>query len=381
MNRPSRRASSRRCCLLFAFGCIATPARTRAQEVATAVYVRTDSDQTVVVAPRLRAQAPLGESTRANLVYAVDVWTSASIDIRTSASKVPVTEQRDEIDASVDHEFEDVNLSVAYRYSTEPDYVSHGVSGGFSYDFADNNATFALGLSGSSDVVGKAGDPDFARPVGTLGGRLSFTQVMGPNTLAQVIYEISRTKGYQASAYRYVAIGGGQCTTGADEDEVAPTIALAPLCVPETSRDERLRHAVALELRQALGDDVSLGGGYRYYLDDWGLTSHTVRAEVTYSPAPATLLAARYRFYMQSAADHYRSTYLVLQPFVTSDKELSPLSSHRVALEFERTFQFANDRTLSATLAFSPLYYSYTDFLPLDSITAFEFNVALVFVP
>src|SRR5262245_22825665 len=104
MNRPYRRGRGRRCWWLFAFGCIAVPARSRAQEAATAIYGRTDSDQTVVVAPRLRVQAALAESTRASVVYAVDVWTSASIDIRTSASKVPVTEQRDEIDASLDHE-------------------------------------------------------------------------------------------------------------------------------------------------------------------------------------------------------------------------------------------------------------------------------------
>src|SRR5262245_6636464 len=125
-----------------------------ADELASAVYVRTDSDETLVVAPRLHAQLPIEEATNLNFTYAVDVWTSASIDIMTSASKVPVTEQRDELDLAVDHAFEDVTLSGAYRYSTEPDYVSHGGSLGLSYDFADNNATVGAGVSGSSDSVG-----------------------------------------------------------------------------------------------------------------------------------------------------------------------------------------------------------------------------------
>src|SRR5262245_58628048 len=271
MNPLSRRARGR-ICLLAVLGCAIASVRAHAQEAATAIYVRTDSDKTLVVAPRLRVQAALAETTRVSASYAVDVWTSASIDIRTSASKVPVTEQRDEIDLSVDQEFEDVNLTLAYRYSTEPDYVSHGVSGGFSWDFADNNATFALGLSGSTDTVGKAGDPEFSKPVGTLGGRLSFTQVLGTHTLAQLMYEISRVKGYQASAYRYVAIGGGLCTFGAVEG--APLLPLAPLCVPEASPDERLRHAAAVQLRQAFGEDWSLEAGYRFYLDDWGVQSH-----------------------------------------------------------------------------------------------------------
>lgn len=378
MTSLSRRARGRGCWLI-ALGCSLLPLRARSQEAAAAVYVRTDSDRTVVVAPRLRVQARVAEATRISATYAVDIWTSASIDIRTSASKVPVTEQRDEIDLAVDHEFEDVNLTAAYRYSTEPDYVSHGGSGGFSYDFADNNATFALGVSASTDTVGKAGDPEFSKPVGTLGGRLSFTQVLGMNTLAQLMYEVARVEGYQSSAYRYVAIGGGLCTLGAAENSGASPF--APLCVPEASPDERLRHAAALQLRHAFGEAWSLEGGYRFYLDDWGLRSHTVRAELTFAPAPETLLSARYRFYSQGAAEFYRATYDLPQPHVTSDKELSPLVSHRLALEIDRVFQFAGDRTLTLTWSVAPIYYAYSDFLPLDSITAFEVNVALVFVP
>ena len=385
--------------LLFGLGASAIAGQARAQEVATAVYVRTDSDKTVVIAPRLRVQAQVSDETSVSATYAADVWTSASIDIRTSASQVPVTEQRDEIDMAVDQEFEDINLTLSYRYSTEPDYVSHGVSGGFSYDFADNNATLALGLSGSTDTVGKAGDPTFAKSVGTLGGRLSFTQVLDTKTLMQAMYEMSRVKGYQASAYRYVPIGGGACTTGADEPPAMPASTvpvagmpaatmpvlampvLSPLCVPEASPDLRLRHALGVEVRRALGGEWSVAGAYRFYLDDWGISSHTIRAELTFAPSLSTILALRYRFYVQGAADQYRSEYLVAQPFMTTDKELSPLTSHRVALELDHVFAFANNRTLTMTVSAAPHYYSYSDFLPLDSITAFEFNTALVFVP
>src|SRR5262245_29883013 len=137
-----------------------------ADELASAVYVRTDSDDTLVVAPRLHAQLPIEEDTNLNFTYTVDVWTSASIDIMTSASKVPVTDQRDELDFAIDHAFDDVTLSASYRYSTEPDYKSHGGSLGLSYDFAEHNATFGAGLSASSDSVGRAGDPSFDEAVG-----------------------------------------------------------------------------------------------------------------------------------------------------------------------------------------------------------------------
>ena len=348
-----------------------------ADELASSVYVRTDSDDTLVVAPRLHARLPLAETTNLDLTYAVDVWTSASIDIMTSASKVPVTEQRDELDFALDHAFDDLTLSGAYRYSTEPDYVSHGGSLGLSYELADNNATFAAGLSGSRDSVGKAGDPGFDEAVGTVGGRVSFSQVLGKDTVSQLIYELGRARGYLASPYRYVAIGGdGRCTAPFGEQGT-----LGPLCVPEATPGTRLRHALALELRHAPGQRWSIGGGYRFYLDDWQLQSHTLKAEVGWIAAEDTLLAARYRFYTQGAAEHYRAVYPTPQPYVTTDKELSPLSSHRIGLELDRRFPLRAERSLRAIVSVAPIFYSYRDFPPLQSITAFELNATLVFTP
>jgi hypothetical protein len=347
----------------------------RAQEAAAAVYVRSDTDHTVVIAPRLRVQAPIADTTRVSATYAADVWTSASVDIMASASKLPVTEQRDELDVSIDHEFEDVTVTAAYRLSIEPDYTSHGGSGGFSYDFADNNSTIAVGLSGSSDDVGKAGDPTFSRATTTFGGRLSFTQVLGTHTLAQVMYEISHVDGYQGSPYRYVPIGGMGLCTSATKDQSG----LSTLCAPEANPNERLRHAASIEFRQALSEALSFGAAYRFYLDDWGVMSHTARADLAWKVGADTILSPRYRFYTQTAADHYLSHYDVPQQYVTNDKELSPLSSHRVALELDRVWHFSGQSVFVTTLSAAALFYKYDDFLPLDSITAYEVNVAMVF--
>jgi hypothetical protein len=336
----------------------------QAEELGVATYVRTDTDRTLVIAPRLRVQTNLTEETRATAVYAVDVWTSASIDIMSSASTTPVTEQRDELNLSIDHELADVTITGAYRYSVEPDYVSHGGSGGIGYDFADNNSQLGIGISGSSDKVGRAGDPHFAERVATLGARLSFTQVLDRDTIAQAQYELSRAEGFLASTYRYVAIGGADCTTA------------APLCVPEHVPGERLRHAVSIFAKRSFGDSVSLGAGYRFYLDDWGLLAHTLRAEVGLMPGPDTVLRGRYRFYMQGPTDHYQAAYAVPQPYVTSDKEQSPLSSHRLGLELEHHFTLKGGE-LFWTISVAPIYYGYTDFPKLESITALELNGAL----
>jgi hypothetical protein len=357
----------------------AVTGRAFAQEASSAVYVRTDTDQTTVISPRLRVGGQVSESTRLDVVYAVDVWTSASIDIRTSASKA-ITEQRDEIDASLNQSFDDVTVAAGYRFSTEPDYVSHGGSLGASFDFADHAATLALNVSASFDDVGRAGDPGFSRALQTLGGRLSFTQVIDPKMLVQVMYDVSAQDGFLSSPYRFIAVES-RGAIGVP-DARCPRGGAYYYCLPETNPGQRLRHAVGLNLRRALSTSIAAGLAYRLYIDDWDVLSHTVTASLGWMPAAETSLWLRYRFYTQSAASHYGAHFDSVAEagkFFTSDKELSTFSSHRIGLELEHEWQLDEEQhTLLAALSAGPTFYMYADFPPLDSITALEVTLALV---
>jgi hypothetical protein len=355
-------------------GCVALlpAAKVDAQTVAgTAVYVRADSDRTVVVAPRWHVGAPVGDATHLDFVYTADVWTSASIDIRTSASK-PVTEQRDELTTSLSHDWNDFTLSVSHRYSHEPDYLSQGGTITGSYSFADKSATLDLRLAGAFDQVGRAGDPNFGRSARNLSARLGFTQVLDPRTFVQVIYELMNAEGYNSSPYRFVGIGtsNGLCN------------AMALYCIPETNPSERLRHAIAVNLRRALGDSFSIGLGYRFYLDDWDVRSHTLLGELSYSPEPLLIFSLRYRFYMQGSASQYRPTYDSSdtgRQYFSNDKELSTFSSHRLALDVERAFELdERGHQFILNLSVAPSRFIYSNYLPVSQITAFEVTLATV---
>jgi hypothetical protein len=261
--------------LALALGVLTAREATRAEHSASAgVYVRDDTDRTTVISPRLRLRSQLAEETHLDVAYTVDVWTSASVDIVASASQ-PVTEQRDELNAGLDQVIGDVTLAGGYRYSIEPDYESHGGSLSVALALADNAATLAWSASGSADSVGRAGDPRFAEEVTTLMTGASLTQVLDADTVVQLLYELTSVRGYQASAYRYVALGiDGRCH------------GQAPFCLPEQNPRERLRHALALRVRRALGQSWSAGAGYRFYLDDWGILSHTATADLAWALDP-----------------------------------------------------------------------------------------------
>jgi len=351
-----------------------------AQEAATALYVRSDSDETTVITPRLRVETELTEGTEAEVTYSVDVWTSASVDVKaaytdidaTSSASKRITEQRDEIDLALRQELPDLRLRASYRHSSEPDYASNGGSVGLERDFAERSATLALDVTGTFDRVGRVGLASFDRAATVLGARAAFTQLIDTRTLVQGIYELGHAQGYLVSPYRFVGIGSddGTCR-GVEVFD----------CVPESSPEQRLLHALAVRVRVALTEAFSVGADYRFYVDDWDLSSHTVEARVAFLPDRDGELALRYRFYTQSAASHYRPTYDTLEEghFYTRDKELSPLDSHRVMLDLSRDFAVGGS-ALRLVLALGPTFYTYRDYPLLDHAFAFESTLSAVFV-
>jgi len=365
------------CARLALLACVPSAAYAQdvAPQISSSVYVRTDTDKTTVISPRLQARAPITDSTSAELVYAVDVWSSASIDIRTSASKA-VTEQRDEIDASVTQAIHDTRVTGAYRYSTEPDYDSNLVALSLESDFADKSTVIGAGASLGFDTVGQVNEPMFNEHLRTIGARVSGLQLIDDKTFVQLEYELGHARGFQSSPYRFVGIGTSDGTCQVTEPEQ-----IIVYCPRETSPELRVRHAVAVRARRALFDPLSVGAEYRFYLDSWDVQSNTLSLDVSVLPAAQTTLALRYRFYTQTAARHYHAVYEEARDdgLYTRDKELSPLSSHKIALDLEQGITMdARGRTLRALLSVGPVFYSYSDYPLLDSITALDATLSLV---
>jgi hypothetical protein len=346
------------------------PSSVGADALSSALFVRTDTDHTVVVSPRARAAKKFGEATELDVSYAADIWTSASIDIAVSASKAPVTEQRDELDFALSQQFNDLTLTGSYRYSVENDYLSNGATAGGSYNFADNNATIALNSYLFADTVGRSGDPSYSRSLATVGSRLSFTQVFDRKMLGQLTYEIGHLDGFQASPYRVIGVGGtGLGCLGAS------------YCLPEHEPGVRTRNALALLLRRALTDEISVGVNYRFYSDSWGLSSNTFALQVGWLAAEQTSVTFRYRYYMQGGVRFYLPVYPTLPApgaFTTRDREQSPMNDHRIGVDLQQKAPIGNQ---GATLVFNAGlggdFYSYDNFRGLKNSKALEVTLAV----
>lgn len=342
----------------------ATPKVSTSNEIDTSIYVRSDSDHTTVVSPRIRFHQGFehrGGETGLNLIYTADVWTSASVDIRTAASP-RVTEQRDEIVVSVDHRKGPWELGLGYRVSTEPDFLANGVTLAFAWEGLGRNVRIDSRVTLEHDQVGRSGDPYFARPLRSLTSWFGYTQVLGRSTLMQFAVEQRSSYGYHASPYRWVGFGGpANCSGG------------VALCLPEIHPDRRARFALVGRLRQGLGKRVSVGLDYRYYIDSWALQSHTLGGDLRIQAAPSLLLAFEYRGYVQTRSWFYRSMYSFVPEggFMTRDRELSSMLDHRVTAALEWSHRGAHVAISSGFLLGAALY-RYREFLGLTRVVAVE---------
>lgn len=332
--------------------------------MSSALYARTDSNATTVWSPRVRVAGAVDDTYGVEAAVALDAWTGASIDVTTAATKA-IHEVRKEVTSGGYYAFADLTVSGGYRYSTEPDYRSHGGIGNLTLDLANDNTTLVLSLFGSRDDVGRAGDPSFRRPQRTIGGRLSITQLLSQASFLQLAWETTGIEGYQASPYRYVAIGGdGTCASP------------APLCVPEHVPEQRLRNAAIARVRHAFGEHVSAGLDYRFYFDDWGLSSQTIAPDLALIVSERGTLALHYRYYTQREADFYQPRYLEASDatgFVTRDRELSAMYSNRIGLGYLHTCALGKGGTvLTTALRTGLIRYKYLAFVGLDHVDALE---------
>ncbi|WP_158979677.1 DUF3570 domain-containing protein [Cellulophaga sp. L1A9] len=107
--------------------------------------------------------------------------------------------------------------------------------------------------------------------------------------------------------------------------------------------DSRFKVAAGGRLNWYLNETVTVRTFYRYYFDDWGITSHTASIEVPVKITNKFTLYPSYRFYNQTAADYF-NTYesaLSTDEFYTSDYDLSEYSANQFGFGVSYTDIFA----------------------------------------
>ena len=98
--------------------------------------------------------------------------------------------------------------------------------------------------------------------------------------------------------------------------------------------DSRFKIPLGARLNYFISDAIVLRSYYRFYSDDWGISSNTASLEIPIKLSDSFTLYPTYRFYNQTASDYFYKKEVAISTlnFYTSDFDLSKYHSHQYGL-------------------------------------------------
>ena len=311
--------------------------------------------------PSVLIRKKVGKSVSVVGNYYVDMVSSASIDVITTAS--PYTEERKQWSLGADYLRGNTTMRVNYTSSVESDYDAETVSFSVSQDMFGDLTTLTLGYAVGNDVVGRSDDPDFTRDLDKQMYSVGVSQILTKNLISQLNFETITEEGFLNNPYRsvrYADLGS----------------ALGYSFEPELYPNTRTSNAVGLRARYFLPYRAAIEGEYRYYIDTWDVEGHT--GALTYiHPLGDFTFTGKFRYHNQTGASFYSDLFSRSQAtnFRARDKELSPLTSYtfklKAAYEFlnddgSKTWGFIKKASVSASIHL--LHVDYDEFSDLTAL-------------
>jgi hypothetical protein len=319
---------------------------------ADVLYHRYEGGGVTIDGPSLLVRKKFAEKYSVSANYYVDMVSSASIDVMTTAS--PYKEQRTQGSLGFDMLNGKTQYSLNYTYSDENDYTANTASFDLSQDLFGDLTTVSFGYSQGWDEVRKRDDNAFSENVDRRNYRFGLSQIVTPQLMMGLNYEVVTDEGFLNNPYRSVRY--------LDESS-ARGYSYQPEAYPRT----RTSNAVALDARYFLKYRAAIHGAYRYYTDTWGIDANTVELGYTQPWRKQWIFEIGYRWYDQSAADFYADLFprVDAQNFLARDKELSTFTSQMLSLG--ATYQlpplgwkFIERSTVN--LFYDRAHYDYSDF-------------------
>jgi hypothetical protein len=286
---------------------------------ADVMYHRYDGGGVTIDGPSLLVRKKFAEKYSVAANYYVDMVSSASIDVVTTAS--PYKEERRQGSLGFDMLNGKTQYSVSYTNSDENDYTANSASFDLSQDMFGDLTTVSFGFSQGWDEVRKRGDSAFSESIDRRNYRLGFSQIVTPQLMMGLNYEIVTDEGFLNNPYRSVRYLDASSAQGYSYQ-------------PEVYPGTRTSNAVSLNARYFLKYRAAVHGEYRYYTDTWGIDANTVQVGYTQPWRKQWIFEFGYRWYDQAAADFYSDLFprADAQNFLARDKELSTFTSQMLSL-------------------------------------------------
>lgn len=289
----------------------------------------------------------------------IDPFDDGSADPFQASSGASSSDLWANLTGSYSHSSDDRNdiWSAKVSISTEYDYFSAGVGGSYTKLFNEKNTELSVKANVYIDTW-NAIYPIELRPFGENGDGLNnrlftqntitgntnynprfrefkdkgrnsyslgfgFSQILHKNVQGSLALDFVQQQGLLSTPFQRVYFSD-VADSFIDDFQLADAVERLP--------DSRFKVAVGGRLNWYLNEIFTVRTFYRYYFDDWGITSHTASIEVPVKITDKFTLYPSYRFYNQTAADYFRpyERALSTDEFYTSDYDLSKYSANQI---------------------------------------------------
>ena len=298
----------------------------------------------------------LGAKHTLNFELGVDHHTAASSAYvsKTGASKTGGTRVYPSFNWQVENEDKRTTFGLGASYSSE--YTYHSIGGNilFSKHSKDNNTEFSAtgnifldrvkmiepselipqntstgsgqsytitSASGRTITVGAGGQYEDiripSRSRNTFATSFSLSRVINTRLQASFIVDAVAQEGYLALPFHRVYF----------TDSTAKV---------ENLPSSRFKLPVGMRLNYFAGDNLIIRSYYRYYTDNWGISSHTASIELPVKITPFVSVSPFYRYYTQTAAKYFAPIYghNLGDAYFTSNYEYSAFNSNYEGINF-----------------------------------------------
>lgn len=243
--------------------------------------------------------------------------------------------------------FDQVKLLRPSEFNTTDTITNTG--GTTSYTTASGR-TVTLSSGGTYVNEGSSAIP--SSPRNTYTASFSFTQIINTRLQGALLLDLVTQNGYLGLPFHRVYF-----KDGVDSVEKLPST--------------RFKLPVGLRLNYFLGDRVILRSYYRFYIDDWGIRSHTASLEVPVKITPFFSISPFYRYYVQTAANYFApyQTHTESQTYYTSNYALAAFHSHYFGAGIRLSPPGGIAHTILSTLEIRYGHYTQTTDLVSDVVS------------
>jgi len=249
-------------------------------------------------------------------------------------------------------------------------------------DFSDNGNSTNGGIYNQFNIVDKNGvsksgyDPsgftfwnDKKRNSYSLS--LSVSQVINKKLQASLFLDVLQQNGLLSTPYQRVYFADMEHFY-INQFQLADDIERLP--------DTRFKVPIGARVNYYIDETFVLRTYYRFYTDDWGITSHTANVELPIKITDRFTVFPMYRYYTQQASKYFApyQQHLSTEQYYTSDYDLSSFNAHQYGFGVNYTDIFTGTKIWK--FGVKNIDFRYNHYQRSDGLDADIFSIAIKFI-